>query len=263
MATAPGGRARMKAGRHEGWYLKCTQGEIAERVILVGDPARVDVYAGMLESPRTVNKNRALVAVTGAHNGNRISVVSFGMGSPVLAVVLEEISWLGARLVLRAGTALAIDSQWFGKLIIAEGAFRGESTSLTYVPAAYPAISDSGLSDCLMLHLKARNLSGKRVLMGSYDGFFTEIVALDPRRQEKVQQVRADLQEMGIAAVDMETSALLTIGRVLGLRCASMCLVTVDGSSLDELTGEDREAKERELVEVSLEGITECSLDME
>ena len=75
--------------------------------------------------------------------------------------------------------------------------------------------------------------------------------------------MRADLQEMGVAAIDMETSALLSIGRYLGLRCASMCLVTIEGNSLEELPGKDRETKERDLVEISLQGITECSLAAE
>lgn len=259
-ASAPS-PAAAEAGRVEprrGWYLRCEEGDIAERVILVGDPGRVEVFAGKLEATSTVNTNRALVTVTGKYRGVPVSVASFGMGAPIMAVVLEEVVWLGAKIVLRAGTAMSTGPGWFGKFIVADAALRGESTSATYVPQAYPAVADHLLVNQLSAILSESGRAWGRGVMASYDGFYTQLLALDGARRQRVEALRGQLRGLGVAATDMETSALLAIGQYLGVQCGSLCLVTVDGETQETLEGPEREASEEALVKLALEGATRC-----
>jgi uridine phosphorylase len=245
--------------RH-GWYLKCKQGDIAERVVLVGDPGRVEVFAQELEGARVVNANRALATVSGQYQGVPVSVAAFGMGAPIMAVVLEEVVWLGAKVVLRAGTSMSVAPGWYGRFIVADAAIRGESTSATYVPVSYPAVADHRLAGTLSKVLDELGEDWGLGLMASYDGFYSELFALGPRRREDVLSLRTKLGSLGVAATDMETSALLAIGRYLGVQCGSLCLVTVDGQTQSALEGREREQSEATLVRAALEGVTRCPL---
>ncbi len=257
-----GDRAGEGRAARRGWYLRCREGDIAERVVLVGDPGRVELFARHLRSPRTVNTNRAMLAVTGRYGDMPVSVVSFGMGAPVLAVVLEEVVWLGARVVLRAGTAMSVAPGWYGSFIVADAALRYEATSATYVPTSYPAVADHHLVHALCSVLDERGLSWGRGTIASFDGFYSEMFALNEHagREHDIARRRNALRELGVAATDMETSALLAIGRYLGVQCGSLCLVTVDGASRLSLDGPEREEGERNLVLVSLEALGRCVL---
>jgi uridine phosphorylase len=75
-----------------------------------------------------------------------VTVAAFGMGTPIRAVILEEVTWLGARVVLRAGTAMALGNLALGDFIVPDAAIRGEHTSATYVPLEYPAVADPALA---------------------------------------------------------------------------------------------------------------------
>lgn len=249
-----------QAGPREGWYLHCQTGEIAERVVLVGDPGRIEQFSRLLDQPRTVNTNRGLLAVTGNYAGVPVSVVAFGMGAPIMAVVLEEVAWLGAKIVLRAGTAMSVSEGWYGRFIVTTAALREESTSLTYVPLSYPAVADQDLNQAVESLLTEKGVAWGRGLMASYDGFYSQMFALEPARQEQVLALRQKLRDLRVAAIDMETSALLAVGRYLGLQCGSLCLVTVDGPSQDALDGDERIEGESNLLDFALASVARCPL---
>ncbi len=70
-----------------------------------------------------------------------------------------------------------------------------------------------------------------------------------------IESLRDDIRRLGLIATDMETATLLTAGRVLGARVASLCLATVDGLSQEKIAAEELAAKERELFEIALDAI--------
>src|SRR5579872_6597364 len=80
--------------------------ELAERVLLPGDPGRaLRLAQELLESPRMLNHNRGLWGYTGtAADGKPLSIQSTGMGGPSAAIVATELIELGARRLLRIGT---------------------------------------------------------------------------------------------------------------------------------------------------------------
>lgn len=240
----------------KGWYLRCREGDIAERVVLVGDPGRVAVYADRLAEARTVNTERGLLTVTGRHEGVPVTVAAFGMGAPILAVVLEEVAFLGARVVLRAGTAMAVADLPLGDFIVPDGAVRGEHTSATYVPPEYPAVADPALVREAVARVRALGRRAHGGLMASYDGFYSEMFSYTENGlAPHAAGVLARLEEWGVGATDMETSALLAIGRYRGLRCASLCALTVAARDQRALHGEARAGVEGALVRASLDAI--------
>lgn len=73
-------------------HLKPTQ--LADRVILVGDPARVTTVASYFESQECEVENREFHSITGSYKGKRITVISHGIGTDNIDIVLNELDAL-------------------------------------------------------------------------------------------------------------------------------------------------------------------------
>lgn len=229
------------------WYLQCAAEDVAERGVLVGDRGRVLMAAEMLDGARILNEDRGLTTATGEWKGTRITISAFGMGAAIAAVVLHELSALGVRAAVRLGTALAVGRAQLGDLVVADSALRGEATSATYVPAGYPAAPDLDLTLALR---EAAQQSGRRTTTGmiaSYDGFYSELFSDDTMPSSRTVDV-AELVRTGVVGLDMESSAVLSIGRALGVRSGVLCLASVDGRDHSRLDGEDRRGAERDLL---------------
>jgi uridine phosphorylase len=235
------------------WYIGCSEDQVGEAAILVGDRARIDRIAEHLDRSTILEENRGLRTVTGFRAGQRVTASAFGMGGPIAAIVLHELFELGVRRFLRIGTAMVMPPAELGDFVVADGAFRGEGTSQTYAPTAYPAVADFDLGAALRAALAQRRRRWRAGLFGTYDGFYTEMFALSSFGAERIEAVRADSRRLGLIATDMETATLLTAARILGARAASLCLGTVDGLTQAKIGAGELAKSERELIEVALD----------
>jgi len=242
------------------WYLRCSAEDVAERGVLVGDRGRVLVAAEMLDDARILNEDRGLTTATGSWRGTPITVSAFGMGAAIAAVVLHELSALGLKSVVRLGTALAVGPTTLGDLVVADSALRGEATSATYVPSGYPAAPDLDLTLALR---DASRASGRPTTVGmiaSYDGFYSELFVDSTMPGSRSVDV-AELVGMGVVGLDMESSAVLAIGRALGVRSGVLCLASVDGRDHSKLEGDDRVKAEQDLLAAGFDALCATSLD--
>jgi uridine phosphorylase len=237
------------------WYIGCSEDEVGEAAILVGDRSRIDRIAEHLEQPHFVEENRGLRTVTGLRADRRITVSAFGMGGPIAAIVLHELFDLGVRTFVRIGTAMAMPPAKLGDFVLADGAVRGENTSRTYAPIGYPAVADFALSAALRAELERRNVRWSAGIFGTYDGFYTEMFALSSGERKMIDGLREEIRRLGLIATDMETATLLTAGRALGARTASLCLGTVDGLSQEKIAASDLDVQERTMFEIALDAI--------
>lgn len=237
------------------WYIGCGDDEIGEAAILVGDRARVARIAEHLEAPRFLEENRGLKTVTGLRAGRRVTVSAFGMGGPIAAIVMHELFDLGVRSFLRIGTAMVMPPARLGDFVLADGALRGEGTSRTYAPIGYPAVADFDLGQKLRAALAKRNASWRAGIFGTYDGFYTEMFALSSGQKQMIDSLREEIRRLGLIATDMETATLLTAGRVLGARAASLCLGTVDGLTQETIDRDSLKRLEREMFDIALDAI--------
>lgn len=235
------------------WYLGCNPDDVGERALLVGDRGRVAKIADLLDDVIWLTEDRGLTTVTGIHNGRRVTASAFGMGAPIAAVVLHELSELGVRVALRVGTVMTVPPAQLGDLVIADAALRGESTSAAYAPHGYPAAADHDLGAALRRAVAGLDRQVTTGIVASYDGFYPTMAAWRT-------DAHAPLLENGVVALDMETSALLVVGRRLGVATGSLCLATVDHHSGATLDDEQREAGERELVLAGLTAVASVDL---
>jgi uridine phosphorylase len=77
--------------------------------------------------------------------------------------------------------------------------------------------------------------------------------ALDDGQRRGIDDLRRDLQRHRILATDMETSALLRVGRLLGARASSLCMGTVNGLTQETLSPSEQAVCERDMFEVALD----------
>ncbi len=76
------------------FHLHLKPGEVADTIILVGDPARVKLVASFFDSIEVEKENREFVSITGKRNGKRVTVVSTGIGTDNIDIVLNELDAL-------------------------------------------------------------------------------------------------------------------------------------------------------------------------
>jgi uridine phosphorylase len=93
-------------------------------------------------------------------------------------------------------------------------------------------------------------------LVASLDGFYSEMFAASPGRDESVATRLRTLADVGAIALDMETSALLAVASLLGVRAGSLCLASVDGWTRTKLEGDERRDGEARLVAAALAAIS-------
>src|SRR5215217_7170172 len=96
--------------------------EVAERVLLPGDPGRaLRLAQQLLAEPKMLNHHRGLWGYTGvAGDGAPLTIQSTGLGGPSAAIVVQELIALGACRLVRVGTCGALADLPLGSLVVAE-----------------------------------------------------------------------------------------------------------------------------------------------
>jgi len=236
------------------WYLRCTEEDVAESAVLVGDRGRVLLAAELLDDAKILNEDRGLTTATGFHNGARITVSAFGMGAPIATVVMHELAELGVKRFVRLGTAMSIGEAQLGEFVIAHGAVRHESTSTSYLPVEFPAVPDFALTGELERAVGAADLAARSGLFATFDGFYTDMFETG-FGSEPIADRYAALAKAGVIAVDMETSALFVAARALGVAAGSLCLASVAGVTNEKMQHQDRLDSEAKLLRAGFDAL--------
>ena len=94
-------------------HISAAKGEIAETVLLPGDPLRAKWAAeNYLENPVLVNEVRGMLGFTGMYKGNRVTIHGSGMGMPSISIYANElITEYGANTLIRIGSCGAMQEQ--------------------------------------------------------------------------------------------------------------------------------------------------------
>lgn len=181
--------------------------------ILPGDPARVSRIAEHLENVRELAYNREFRSLSGEYRGVRVLAISTGIGGCSAGICCEELHAIGVRAAIRIGSCGALQTGIaLGDLILGCGAVRDDGASKAYVDASYPAVADPEL---LMDCVQSAQALGARYHVGvvhSHESFY----------HEENDAQSAYWSKKGVLGADMETAALFTIGRLRGMKTASI-----------------------------------------
>ena len=106
-------------------HIGAKYGEIAETVIMAGDPLRAKFMAErFLENPVQYNNVRGMLGYTGTYKGKPLSVQGHGMGMPSMGIYSYELfNFFGVKKIIRVGSAGTMDPDLhIGDLVFAQGA---------------------------------------------------------------------------------------------------------------------------------------------
>ena len=204
-------------------------GELAECVLLPGDPHRSEVISKLFKEPSFVGRKGTFAAYNGfTENSTPVSVMSSGMGCACVTTALEELADAGVRTVIRVGTCGGVKPGLKpGTIVIAGGCVRGEGASYEFVPEDFPAVADPYVVAALS---QAAEEMGEEAVVGlyrSHDAFYRESKAAGEGLRERMQR----WVETGVVVVENESGTLFTFGHLLGLRTGTICVAL--GSMFD------------------------------
>ncbi len=237
-------------------YLQVDE-NISKYVIFSGDPWRVDVLAKLLDNPQHVAFAREFNTYTGTYKGVKVTVTSTGIGAPSAAIAMEEMYSNGMEVAIRMGTVMALKENMLGKFIIPMAAMREEGTSATYAPISYPAVADIELVNCMN---KTAKEFGRGYINGincTMDGFYSQMKEsrLSKERQTDVTGTFERLKKLNVSGIDMESSCMLTLASLMGIKGCVVTMTTVQENLKEVLLGDDRKQAEEDLCKVVLEGL--------
>lgn len=215
-------------------HLEAPLGDIAETVLLPGDPLRAKhVAETMLEDAFCYNRVRGMFGFTGYYKGKRVSIQGSGMGMGSAGIyVYELLSTYKVKKIIRVGTCGAIQKDLdLGQVIIAMSASGDSDANERHFRGMhYAATADFDLLYDAVEAAKRLGIKTKQGPIFSTNTFYD----MEPDRWDIWEQ-------HGILAVEMESQILFTLAKRLGAQALSILTV-----SDNILTGTSAGQKERE-----------------
>lgn len=228
------------------FHILAKPGDISDKIIVVGDPCRTERLSSLLDDVKLVNKNRYFLTYTGYYKGVRITIGTHGIGAPSAAIVFEELKMLGAKTIVRLGTAGGLSRDLDVGLVFVPVAAcyeRGGTIGMYIGDVCYPAVPDYELSRLLSDSLRKNNIKYKMGIVASSDSFHAE------KKYAKKWRL------MGIKAVEMECAVLFIISRIKGFKSASVLLIIDNLETGEVLDKVEQEMYEMEIAKAILEAV--------
>ncbi len=224
-------------------HIGAQYGEIAETVIMAGDPLRVKLMAErFLDDAQEFNHVRGMLGFTGTYKGKRVSVMGHGMGIPSIAIYTYELyNFYGVKTIIRVGSAGALpESMRLGDLVLAMGACTDSNFAAQYgLNGIFAPIADFGL---LRKAVDTCERLGYRYRVGnilSADVFYSEC----PQNEQ--------WRNMGVLAKEMEIAGLYMNAARSGNRALGICTISDHIMTGEQTTAEERQTTFTKMMDVA------------
>ncbi len=205
------------------YHIMCREGDVGRYCILPGDPGRCELIASFFDDPVKVQVNREYTTYTGTLLGEKVSVVSTGIGGPSASIAMEELANIGADTFIRVGTCggIRLDVK-SNDVVIATGAVRMEGTSREYAPIEFPAVPDYQVLSALVEAAGELDYRWHAGVVQCKDSFYGQH---SPHRMPvswQLEQKWEAWKRLGVLASEMESAALFVVAASRQLRCGSV-----------------------------------------
>lgn len=244
------------------FHLNLLPGDISDKIIIVGDPGRVDMLGSLMQEIRVRKENREFRTVTGTFDNGEITVISSGIGTDNIDILINELDALVnidlktgickeepvSLTFIRLGTSGGLrEDVPAGSYVMAETAIGFDG--LLHFYEGYDWILDTGLSDSLVEHLEwpdvlsypyAINADKELLELFSNEGFHRGITISAPgfyapqgRRlrletfDNEINDKLATFQYRGrtLSNYEMESSAIYGLSGLLGHKALTICAI--------------------------------------
>ena len=227
-------------------HIGAREGEIAERVIMAGDPLRAKFMAEtFLDSPVQYNAVRGMLGYTGTYKGKRVSVQGHGMGMPSIGIYTYELfNFYGVKRIIRTGSAGAYHPDLHvGDIVIAQGACDNSNFAAQFrLPGTFAPIADFNLLRAAVEKAETMGINFRVGNILASEIFYND----DPEAWKS-------WQKMGVLAVEMEASALYMNAARSGNQALCICTVSDSLVTHEETTAEQREKTFTDMMEIALD----------
>ena len=200
-------------------HIGASLGEIADKVIMAGDPLRAKFMAERyLENPMQFNNVRGMLGFTGTYKGKRVSVMGHGMGMPSIGIYTYELyNFYGVKSIIRTGSAGAYHPDLgLGDVVIGIGACTDSNYGAQYnLPGTFAPIADFAMARAAVEKAEAMEINYKVGNLLSSDVFYGD----NPTRWH-------EWQKMGVLAVEMEAAALYMNAARSGNKALCICTIS-------------------------------------
>ncbi|HQJ22930.1 MAG TPA: purine-nucleoside phosphorylase, partial [Rectinema sp.] len=224
------------------------KGQIADRILLPGDPLRAKFVAeNYLEGAFCFNEVRNMFGYTGTYRGKPISVMGTGMGMPSLSIYVNElIREYDVNKLIRIGTC--------GSML--------EYLNVRDIVLAMSACTDSAANHLRFKGMDYAPTASFRLLKAAWDAatsrglrvFAGSILSSDMFYTEDPEQWKL-WAKFGVLAVEMETAELYTLAAKFGCEALSVLTVSDDLVKGEITSAEERQSSFNEMVELALDAI--------
>ena len=272
------------------YHLNLHPDQLADNVIMVGDPGRVDMIASFFDKIEVERQNRELVTRTGWFNGKRITVLSTGMGTDNLDIVMNELDALAnidlkTRMpkethrslnLIRLGTCGALQPDIEPGNNVATRYAIGLD-GLLYFYEKHKEVNEIAMRDAFIEQMdypkdlpKPYVVEGSKMLFDKLaEGYYQGVTATAPgfygpqgrtlrmhlsypENNNKIENF--DYQGWRVCNFEMESSALYGLGKMMGHNCLTICVAIAN--RVTEKFTTDYHPYVRKLVESTLQRLT-------
>lgn len=220
------------------------KGDIAETVIMSGDPLRAKFMAEyFLEAPKLFNTVRNMYGYTGTYHGKRVSFMGHGMGMPSMGIYSYELyHFYDVQRIIRTGTAGCIQPGMnIGDIILAQGACTDSNYLFQFnLPGTYAPIATFKL-----LHAAAQECE-QRQLRYHVGNVLSSDIFYD------TEETWRSWQKMGILALEMESAALYANAASAGREALAIMSISDNLVEHSSVNAEHRQTAFTQMMEVAL-----------
>jgi purine-nucleoside phosphorylase len=227
-------------------HIHAKQGEIAENILLPGDPLRAKYIAEtFLEDATCYNEVRGMLGYTGTYKGKKVSVQGTGMGIPSISIYVNElIREYGVKNLIRVGSCGAIQKDMHVRDVILA------MTASTDSNMNRLAFSGIDYAPCANF-----DLLNKAFQIGAQHGINIKagnVLSADVFYRDNMDLVKK-LGDYGVLAIEMETTALYTLAAKYDAQALSILTVSDHIFTGEDTTAEERQTTFNEMAVIALE----------
>ncbi|MEO6348156.1 MAG: purine-nucleoside phosphorylase [Aquaticitalea sp.] len=227
-------------------HIEAKKGDIAETILLPGDPLRAKWIAEtFFENAFCFNKIRNMFGFTGTYKGKRISTMGTGMGVPSISIYAHElIDEYGVKNLIRVGSAGSYQEHIKIRDIVLAMAASSNSgvNELRFGGADYAPTADFGLFQKAVEAAKIKNIPLK-----AGNGFTSDEFYADDFESYK------KWSKFGVLCVEMETAGLYTVAAKHNVNALSILTISDSLVTGERTSSKERETTFKEMIEIALE----------
>ena len=226
-------------------HIEAKKGEIAETVLLPGDPMRAKWIAEtFLEDSFCYNDVRGMYGYTGTYKGKKVSVQGTGMGIPSAMIYCNElIKDYGVKNLIRVGSAGSYQKDvHIRDIVIAMAASTTSGINNSrFINSDYSPTADFGLFMKAVDYAREKNISIKAGNVLSADEFYED--------EFNSYKKWADF---GVLCVEMEAAGLYTIAAKYKVKALAILTISDSLVTKEETTADERESTFSSMIEIAL-----------